>query len=80
MFVNVDRKLIVKSILITLLLFQSFMFLFLCSDASGSQYTPEGLYDPEYVTLNNGLDVVLKKRDVTHNVSIRLAMDINKLY
>lgn len=45
-------------------------------DAYGSQYTPKGLYDPEYITLKNGLDVVLKKRDVIHNVAIRLAVDV----
>ena len=51
-------------------------FILISIPASGSQYTPEGLYDPEYLTLDNGLDVVLKKRDVTHNVAIRLAVNV----
>ena len=76
MFIHGDRKLIVKSILITLFTFHAMLFLFLSTDVSGSQYTPKGLYDPEYLTLENGLDVVLKKRDVTHNVSIRLAVNV----
>lgn len=55
------------------------IFLLFAMQASGSQYTPEGLYDPEYLTLDNGLDVVLKKRDVTHNVAIRLAVNIGQI-
>jgi len=42
----------------------------------GSKYSPEGLYDPEYFILDNGMGVVLKKRDVTHNVSIRLVVNV----
>ena len=60
------------------LLFTLF-FILLSIQASGSQYTPEGLYDPEYLTLDNGLDVVLKKRDVTHNVAIRLAVNVGQI-
>ena len=60
------------------LLFTLF-FILISVQASGSQYTPEGLYDPEYLTLNNGLDVVLKKRDVTHNVAIRLAVNVGQI-
>lgn len=44
-----------------------------------SQYSPEGLYDPEYFTLDNGMGVVLKQRDVTHNVAIRLVVDVGML-
>jgi predicted Zn-dependent peptidase len=79
MFIIGDRKLIVQSILITLLLFHTLLFLFLSTNASGSQYTPKGLYDPEYVTLKNGLDVVLKKRDVNHNVSVRLVVNVGQI-
>ena len=51
----------------------------LCSiEVSGSQYTPEGLYDPEYFTLANGLDVVLKQRTVTHNAAIRLSVKVGQ--
>jgi predicted Zn-dependent peptidase len=79
MFIHRDRKLLVKSLLITFFTFHAVLFLFLSTDASGSQYTPKGLYDPEYLTLENGLDVVLKKRDVTHNVSIRLAVNVGQI-
>ena len=48
-------------------------------EVSGSQYTPKGLYDPEYFTLPNGLDVVLKHRDVTHNTAIRLSVKVGQL-
>ncbi len=79
MFIIADRKFIVKTILITFVLFHSLICLFLSTDASGSQYTPKGLYDPKYLTLKNGLDVVLKKRDITHNVSIRLAVNVGMI-
>ncbi len=54
-------------------------FFLLTTVVLGGQYTPEGLYDPEYFTLDNGMDVVLKKRDVTHNVSIRLAVNVGEI-
>ena len=34
-----------------------------------SQYSPEGLYNPEVFTLDNGLRVILKRRTVSHNVA-----------
>jgi predicted Zn-dependent peptidase len=52
-------------------------FLF-APEVSAGQYTPEGLYDPEYFTLDNGLDVILKQRDVTHNVAIRLSVNVGQ--
>jgi predicted Zn-dependent peptidase len=57
-----------------------FLVLALCifpsSPVLASQYSPEGFYDPEYLVLENGLKVVLKQRDVTHSVAIRLAVDV----
>ena len=36
-------------------------------DASASEYDPPDLYDVDYFKLQNGLDVVLKKRTHAHN-------------
>jgi predicted Zn-dependent peptidase len=66
-------KLIITYIVLTI------SFLLYSPEIIGSQYTPEGLYDPEYFTLSNGLDVVLKQRDVTRNVAIRLAVNVGQI-
>ncbi|MHA2218934.1 MAG: M16 family metallopeptidase [Candidatus Hodarchaeales archaeon] len=44
--------------------------------AMGSQYTPKGLYDPEYYVLDNGMRVILKERDISHNVALRLSVNV----
>jgi predicted Zn-dependent peptidase len=45
--------------------------------ASGrSAYTPPGLYEVEQVKLANGFRVILKQRSGTHNISLRLAVNI----
>lgn len=41
-----------------------------------SKYTPPGLYDIEYLTLHNGLDVVLKRRTQAHNVVLSLVVGV----
>jgi predicted Zn-dependent peptidase len=66
-------KLIINYIVLTI------SFFLYSPETIGSQYTPKGLYDPEYLTLKNGLDVVLKKRDITHNVSIRIAVNVGQI-
>ncbi|MFQ5761278.1 MAG: insulinase family protein, partial [Acidiferrobacterales bacterium] len=40
------------------------------------KYAPPGLYDVEYLTLNNDFGVVLKHRQHAHNVAIRLVVDV----
>lgn len=37
-----------------------------------SKYSPPGLYDVEHVTLDNGLDVILKPRPGAHTFSLRV--------
>ncbi len=44
--------------------------------AAASRYVPPGLYDVEYFTLDNGLNVVLKKRTHAHNVAFRLVVNV----
>ena len=44
--------------------------------ASASEYDPTGLYDVDYFKLNNGLDVVLKKRTHARNVAVRLVVNV----
>jgi predicted Zn-dependent peptidase len=41
-------------------------------DGSANEYDPPGLYDVDYFKLDNGFDVVLKRRTHAHNVAIRL--------
>ena len=36
------------------------------------QYSPPGLYDVDHLTLDNGLDVILKQRAGAHTLSVRL--------
>ena len=45
-------------------------------DASAAQHTPTGLYDVDYFKLENGLDVVLKKRTHARNVAVRLVVNV----
>ena len=45
-------------------------------DASASEYDPTGLYDVDYFKLENGLDVVLKKRTHARNVAVRLVVNV----
>jgi predicted Zn-dependent peptidase len=44
--------------------------------AAASDYSPAGLYDVEYLTLPNGLRVLLKPRGEARNVAIRLVVDV----
>ena len=37
-----------------------------------SEYSPPGLYDVDHLTLDNGLDVILKQRPGAHTLSLRL--------
>ncbi|MFQ5994453.1 MAG: M16 family metallopeptidase [Acidiferrobacterales bacterium] len=39
-------------------------------------YAPPGLYEVRYLTLDNGLDVVLKRRTHAHNAAVRLVVDV----
>jgi predicted Zn-dependent peptidase len=48
----------------------------LTADGSASEYDPTGLYDVDYFKLDNGLDIVLKKRTHAHNVSVRLVVNL----
>ncbi|MFQ5937344.1 MAG: M16 family metallopeptidase, partial [Acidiferrobacterales bacterium] len=41
-----------------------------------SEYAPPGLYDVKYITLENGFDVVFKKRSHAHNVAVRLIVGV----
>lgn len=41
-----------------------------------NKYAPPGLYDVEYLTLDNDFRVVLKQRQHAHNVAIRLVIDV----
>jgi len=45
-------------------------------NASASEYDPPGLYDVDYFKLQNGLDVVLKKRTHARNVAVRLVVNV----
>jgi predicted Zn-dependent peptidase len=47
-------------------------------DASAAQYIPTGLYDVDYFKLQNGLDVVLKKRTHARNVAVRLVVNVGQ--
>lgn len=40
--------------------------------AVAGQYSPPGLYDVDHLTLDNGLDVILKQRPGAHTLSVRL--------
>ena len=40
------------------------------------EYNPSDLYDVEYFKLENGFDVVLKKRTHVPNVAVRLVVDV----
>lgn len=46
------------------------------ASSHASEYAPPGLYDVDYQTLENGLDVVLKKRAHVHNVAVRLVVNV----
>ena len=45
-------------------------------NASAGEYDPTGLYDVDYFKLDNGLDVVLKKRTHARNVAVRLVVNV----
>src|SRR5262249_23223501 len=45
-------------------------------DVSASEYDPPGLYDVDYFQLENGLDIVLKKRTHARNVAVRLVVNV----
>src|SRR5215475_2836619 len=60
---------------VVLLLLASFLGLTVDSSAAG--YDPVAdLYNIDYFKLNNGLDVVLKKRTHAHNVALRLVVNV----
>jgi predicted Zn-dependent peptidase len=40
--------------------------------AIASKYSPPGLYDVDHLTLDNGLDIILKQRPGAHTLSVRL--------
>jgi predicted Zn-dependent peptidase len=51
----------------------SFVMLFLYSGLiQASEYSPPGLYEVEHLTLENGMDVILKHRQGAHTFSMRL--------
>src|SRR5262245_19632773 len=62
--------------LVSLLLLASLAGLTL--DASASEYDPPSLYDVDYSKLQNGLDVVLKKRTHARNVAVRLVVNVGQ--
>jgi predicted Zn-dependent peptidase len=45
-------------------------------DASASEYDPTRLYEVEHLKLENGFDVLLKKRTHASNVAIRLVVNV----
>ena len=49
-----------------------FCLMFVLQPALGSQYSPPGLYEVEHLTLENGLDIILKQRPGAHTLSVRL--------
>jgi len=46
--------------------------LVLSAAATASEYSPPGLYDVEQLTLDNGMDVILKPRHGAHTFSVRV--------
>lgn len=56
------------------LLFCSLVFLSCALLAS--DYTPPGLYDVDHLTLDNGIDVILKPRQGAHTFSVRIWVGI----
>jgi predicted Zn-dependent peptidase len=48
------------------------VFVFAPLNVNASKYSPPGLYDVDHVTLENGLDVILKQRSGAHTLSIRV--------
>jgi predicted Zn-dependent peptidase len=50
----------------------------LTAEATASEYDPPGLYDVDYFKLENGLDVVLKKRTHARNVAVRLVVNVGQ--
>ena len=72
-----DRIKIIQSIkleYVRYLLIGSMLFvIFLVSPGTkASEYSPPGLYEFEHLTLDNGLDVILKHRSGAHTLSLRL--------
>ena len=50
-----------------------FVQLFFCSNLLyAGKYSPPGLYDVEHITLDNGMDVILKPRPGAHTFSLRV--------
>jgi predicted Zn-dependent peptidase len=45
-------------------------------NASAREYAPTGLYNVDYFKLDNGLDVVLKRRTHARNVAVRLVVTV----
>ncbi len=50
--------------------------LFISIPAIASHYSPPGLYDVDYFTLENGLIVVLNQRKESHKTAIRLVVNV----
>jgi len=44
--------------------------------ATASEYTPDSLYNYQYIRLANGLEVFLKPRTEAHNVSMRMVVHV----
>ena len=53
-------------------------FVGLTVDASANEYDPPSLYNLDYFKLENGLDVILKKRTHARNVAVRLVVNVGQ--
>jgi len=60
--------------LLRLILSTSLMFCLMSGPTlvAAGKYSPPGLYDVEHLTLDNGLDIILKQRPGAHTLSVRL--------
>jgi predicted Zn-dependent peptidase len=45
-------------------------------DCSAGEYDPPGLYDVDYLKLDNGLTIILKQRTQIHSASVRLVVNV----
>jgi predicted Zn-dependent peptidase len=59
-----------QSLIVTILLYWALALM--SSIAHASEYSPPGLYDVEQLTLDNGMDVILKPRQGAHTFSVRV--------
>lgn len=70
----VPRFVTTKQLIVGLLF--AVIYLSPASPATASEYTPDDLYNYQYVRLANGLDVFLKPRTGAHNVSMRMVVHV----